>query len=254
MGRQRGSAETRHRHRSDAADGHRARGRLRERTAAGLDTGPVDPLVHRWRTGLRPRHPSRQQAYRRRTATCLLARLNAAGELDWSRTRADGSRVHAKKRGSQHRLVAGRPATSRAASTTWAATAGALRSRPSRPRPTLTTSPSPLPWSMASRPSPDAQTTPSTPPGSARRQGMRLRSHRRELPARRILQVVSRRGAPTIDSPGKLRYAVEQTFALLHRFKRLAVQRERRTEPHDAFVSLARSPICYRRPKRAAAP
>ncbi|UQT54566.1 hypothetical protein M4V62_05335 [Streptomyces durmitorensis] len=46
---------------------------------------------------------------------------------------------------------------------------------------------------------------------------------------------------------GKLRYVVEQTFALLHRFKRLAVRWERRTELHDAFVSLARSLICWRR-------
>ncbi|MFH9138736.1 hypothetical protein [Streptomyces sp. NPDC017524] len=47
----------------------------------------------------------------------------------------------------------------------------------------------------------------------------------------------------------KLRYVVEQICALLHHFKRLAVRWERHTELHDAFVSLAFSPICWRRLK-----
>ncbi|MFJ8949156.1 hypothetical protein ACIRO1_03545 [Streptomyces sp. NPDC102381] len=38
---------------------------------------------------------------------------------------------------------------------------------------------------------------------------------------------------------GKLRYVVEQTFALLHQFKRRAIRWERRLELHDAFLSLA---------------
>ncbi|MFI7235553.1 hypothetical protein [Streptomyces cyaneofuscatus] len=50
---------------------------------------------------------------------------------------------------------------------------------------------------------------------------------------------------------GKLRHVVEQTFALLDQFKRLAVRWERRTELHDAFVSLACSLICFRRLKKA---
>ncbi|WP_415923506.1 transposase [Streptomyces sp. WI03-4A] len=37
---------------------------------------------------------------------------------------------------------------------------------------------------------------------------------RRELRERRILPVISRRGAPNIEGLGKLRYVVEQTFAL----------------------------------------
>ncbi|MDQ0596148.1 hypothetical protein QF037_000493 [Streptomyces canus] len=49
---------------------------------------------------------------------------------------------------------------------------------------------------------------------------------------------------------GKLRYVAEQTFALLHHFKPLAVRWERRTELHDAFVSLACSLICWRLLKR----
>lgn len=50
---------------------------------------------------------------------------------------------------------------------------------------------------------------------------------------------------------GKLRYVVEQTFALLHQFKRLAARWERLTELHDAFVSLACSLIWWRRLKKA---
>ncbi|MEU4955590.1 transposase [Streptomyces lavendulae] len=57
----------------------------------------------------------------------------------------------------------------------------------------------------------------------------------------------SRKGAPKIKDMGKLRYVVEQTFALLHQFKRLAIRWERRTELHDALVSLACSLICRRR-------
>ncbi|MGC9544760.1 hypothetical protein [Streptomyces sp. UG1] len=69
----------------------------------------------------------------------------------------------------------------------------------------------------------------------------------RELRRRRILPVISRKGSPNIKGLGKLRYVVEQTFALHHQFKRLAVRWERRTELHDAFVSLACSLICWRR-------
>ncbi|MFI6476053.1 transposase [Streptomyces sp. NPDC050516] len=74
--------------------------------------------------------------------------------------------------------------------------------------------------------------------------------NRDQLRKRRILPVISRKGAPNIKGMGKLRYVVEQTFALLHHFKRLAVRWERRTELHDAFVSLACSLICWRRLKK----
>jgi transposase len=69
----------------------------------------------------------------------------------------------------------------------------------------------------------------------------------RELRRRRILPVISRKGSPNIKGLGKLRYVVEQTFALLHQFKRLAVRWERRLELHNAFLSLACSLICWRR-------
>ncbi|BCL33382.1 hypothetical protein GCM10017557_82410 [Streptomyces aurantiacus] len=70
---------------------------------------------------------------------------------------------------------------------------------------------------------------------------------RHELRRRRIMPVISRKGSPNIKGLRKLRYVVEQTFALLHQFKRLAVRWERRLEFHDASVSLACSLICWRR-------
>ncbi|MER5817427.1 transposase [Streptomyces californicus] len=74
--------------------------------------------------------------------------------------------------------------------------------------------------------------------------------NRDELRHRRILPVISHKGSPNIKGIGKLRYVVEQTFALLHHFKRLAVRWKHRTELHDAFASLACSLNCYRRLKK----
>ncbi|WP_406834995.1 transposase (plasmid) [Streptomyces sp. AHU1] len=70
---------------------------------------------------------------------------------------------------------------------------------------------------------------------------------RTELRRRRILPVISRKGQHDIQGLGRLRYVVEQTFALLHQFKRLAIRWERRPDLHDAFASLACSLICWRR-------
>lgn len=53
--------------------------------------------------------------------------------------------------------------------------------------------------------------------------------NRDALRKRPILPVISRQGCPNAKGMGKLRYVVEQTFALLHHFKRLAV---RRGAPH----------------------
>lgn len=75
-------------------------------------------------------------------------------------------------------------------------------------------------------------------------------AHRDALRNRRILPVTSRKSSPNIKGIGMLRYVVEQTFALLHQFKRLAVRWERRTALHHAFVSLACSLISFRRLKK----
>ncbi|MER6239702.1 transposase [Streptomyces clavifer] len=77
------------------------------------------------------------------------------------------------------------------------------------------------------------------------------RTVRGELRQRRILPVISRKGAPNIKGLGRLRYVVEQTFALLHQFKRLSVRWERRVELHNAFLALSCSIVCWRRLKKA---
>ncbi|MFF5158537.1 hypothetical protein ACFY3N_20340 [Streptomyces sp. NPDC000348] len=73
---------------------------------------------------------------------------------------------------------------------------------------------------------------------------------RGELRRRCIQAVVSREDSPNTKGLGELGYVVEQTFALLHRFERLAVRWERRIELHEAFVSLACSLICWARLKK----
>jgi transposase len=64
---------------------------------------------------------------------------------------------------------------------------------------------------------------------------------------RRTEPIIPRRGSKGIKGLGKLRYVVEQTFGLLHQFRRLAVRWERRLDIHDEFVSLGCALICWRR-------
>ncbi|GHG05402.1 IS5 family transposase [Streptomyces filamentosus] len=177
----------------------------------------------------------------------LLARLHAAGELDWSRACVDGSRVRAKKggadtgpspvdrrkTGSNHHLICDGRGTPLKVITTAAnvndvtQTLALVDGVPSVAGPRQRHSEALL--------------------GD---KGYDSNPNRRELRKRRTLPVISRKGSPSIKGLGKLRYVVEQTFALLHQFKRLAVRWERRTELHDAFVSLACSLICWRHLKK----
>nr|WP_234323557.1 IS5 family transposase [Streptomyces sp. NRRL F-2580] len=180
----------------------------------------------------------------------LLAELNAAGQLDWSRACVDGSHIRAKKggvdtgpspvdrrkTGSKHHLICDGRGTPLKVITTAANVNDVTQTlalvdgippvagRPGRPR--------------------------RRPDALLGDKGYDSNPNREELRKRRILPVISRKGAPNIKGMGKLRYVVEQTFALLHQFKRLAVRWERRTELHDALVSLACSLICWRRLKK----
>lgn len=88
------------------------------------------------------------------------------------------------------------------------------------------------------------------PDALLRDKGYGSKAVRRELRHRGILPVISRRGHPDIHGLAKLRYVVEQTFALLHQFKRLAIRWERRLDLHDALVSLGCTIICWRRIKK----
>ncbi|MGW1318554.1 IS5 family transposase [Streptomyces sp. NPDC002426] len=179
----------------------------------------------------------------------LLAKLNAAGELDWSRACVDGSHIRAKKgarhtgpspvdrrkAGSSHHLICDGRGTPLKVITTAANVNDVTQ--------TLALVDGIPP--VAGR------------PGRPRRRPKALLgdkgydSNRDELRHRRILPVISRKGSPNIKGLGKLRYVVEQTFALLHHFKRLTVRWKRRTELHDVFVSLACGLVCWRRLKKA---
>ncbi|WP_306934114.1 IS5 family transposase [Streptomyces luteogriseus] len=179
----------------------------------------------------------------------LLAKLNADGELDWSRACVDGARpgekggaatgpspVDRRKTGSKHHLICDGKGTPLKVLTTAANVNDITQTlalvdgippvagRPGRPR--------------------------RRPDALLGDKAYDSRAVRRELRKRRIVPVISRRGAPNIQGLGKLRYVVEQTFALLQQCKRLAVRWERRLELHDAFLSLACSLICWRRIKR----
>jgi transposase len=73
------------------------------------------------------------------------------------------------------------------------------------------------------------------------------RPQRRAVGRRGIRVRIARRETPNGSGLGRFRWPVEQTIALLHRFRRLATCYERTIEIHEAFVSLACCLICWRR-------
>ncbi|MEV7270266.1 IS5 family transposase [Streptomyces bacillaris] len=180
----------------------------------------------------------------------LLAELNASGELDWSRACVDGphprgrggadtgpSPADRRETGSKYHLICNGCGTPLKVIATAANVNDVTQ--------TLALVDSILPVAgRLGRPR-------RRPDALLGGKGYDSHPNREELRKRRILPVISRKGAPDIKGSGKLRYVVEQTFALLHHSKRLAVRRERHTELHDAFVSLACSLICWRRLRKA---
>uniref|UniRef100_UPI003C7A9AA4 IS5 family transposase n=1 Tax=unclassified Streptomyces TaxID=2593676 RepID=UPI003C7A9AA4 len=179
----------------------------------------------------------------------LLAKLNAAGELDWSRACVDGpcsrekggadtgpSPVDRRKTGSKHHLICDGRGTPLKIITTAANVNDVTQTL-------ALVDGIPLVAGRRGRPR-------RRPDALIGDKGYDSSAYRAELCQRRILPVISRKGSPNIKGMGKLRYVVEQTFALLHQFKCLAARWERRTELHDAFVSLACSLICWRRLKK----
>ncbi|MFJ8158909.1 IS5 family transposase [Streptomyces sp. NPDC094468] len=213
-------------------------------------------------SGLHVRYVSDGQTFRRLLERCstpgssdrlhriLLAELNTAGALDWSRACVDGSHIRGRTRGadtgpspvdrrktgSKHHLICDGRSTPLKVHTTAANVNDVtptlalvdgippVARRPGRPR--------------------------GRPDSQLGDKDYHSNPHRRESRKRPILPVISRKGAPNIKGLGKLRYVVEQTFVRLHQFRRLAVQWEHRTELSDAFVSSACGLICWRRQKK----
>src|SRR5690242_21892248 len=62
-----------------------------------------------------------------------------------------------------------------------------------------------------------------------------------------VTPVSARRGTVHGSGLGKYRWVVEQTFALLHWFRRLRIRWEIRDDIHEAFLRLRCAIICYRR-------
>jgi transposase len=71
--------------------------------------------------------------------------------------------------------------------------------------------------------------------------------YRKQVRAVGITPVIARRGTEHGSGLGVHRWVVEQSFALLHWFRRLRIRWEIRDDIHEAFLSLACSIICWRR-------
>ncbi|MFL4907588.1 IS5 family transposase [Streptomyces sp. MMS24-I2-30] len=177
----------------------------------------------------------------------LLAELNAAGALDWSRAVIDGSHVRAMKggpktgpspvdrarTGSKHHLITEGHGIPLAVSLT-----GGNRNDVTQLVPLVQ----------------------AVPPVRGRRGRPRQRpvtlyadrgydhdKYRKQVRALGINPVIARRGTEHGSGLGVHRWVVEQSFALLHWFRRLRIRWEIRDDIHEAFLSLACSIICWRR-------
>jgi IS5 family transposase len=73
------------------------------------------------------------------------------------------------------------------------------------------------------------------------------RPQRRELRRRGIRARIARRGHEHGSGEGRHRWPVEQTIALVHRYKRLLVCFDRTLETHRAWLDIACCLICWRR-------
>jgi transposase len=72
-------------------------------------------------------------------------------------------------------------------------------------------------------------------------------TYRTQLQAVDITPIIARRGTEHGSGLGTYRWVVEQTFALLHWFRRLRIRWEIRDDIHEAFLRLGCVIICFRR-------
>jgi transposase len=71
--------------------------------------------------------------------------------------------------------------------------------------------------------------------------------YRKQVRAVGITPVIARRGTEHGSGLGAHRWVVEQSFALLHWFRRLRIRWEIRDDIHEAFLTLGCAVICWRR-------
>ncbi|MER5918534.1 IS5 family transposase [Streptomyces sp. NPDC001982] len=179
----------------------------------------------------------------------LLAELNAAGALDWSRAVIDGSHVRAMKggpktgpspvdrarTGSKHHLITEAHGIPLAVSLT-----GGNRNDVTQLIPLIQAVPPVRGRRGRPRRRPDALYAD---------RGYDHDKYRKQVRAVGITPIIARRGTEHGSGLGVHRWVVEQSFALLHWFRRLRIRWEIRDDIHEAFLSLACSIICWRRLK-----
>nr|WTB29371.1 IS5 family transposase [Streptomyces sp. NBC_00830] len=177
----------------------------------------------------------------------LLAELNAAGALDWSRAVIDGSHVRAMKGGpktgpspvdrarpgSKHHLISEAHGIPLAVALT-----GGNRNDVTQLMPLIQA----VPPVRGRRGRPRRR-----PAAIYADRGYDHDSYRRQVRAVGITPVIARRGVEHGSGLGVHRWVVEQSFALLHWFRRLRIRWEIRDDIHEAFLTLACAIICWRR-------
>ncbi|MER6691912.1 IS5 family transposase [Streptomyces minutiscleroticus] len=182
----------------------------------------------------------------------LLAELHAAGALDWSRAVIDGSHVRAMKGGpktgpspvdrarpgSKHHLITEAHGIPLAVSLT-----GGNRNDVTQLMPLLQA----VPAVRGRRGRPRRR-----PETLYADRGYDHDKYRKQVRAVGVTPVIARRGTEHGSGLGVHRWVVEQSFALLHWFRRLRIRWEIRDDIHEAFLSLACSIICWRRLKNLA--
>src|SRR3954469_12422909 len=175
----------------------------------------------------------------------LLAELNGADKIDWSRAgidcsfaralgggeRTGPSPVDRRKKGSKHHVIVDGHGIPLAAATTAAnvnevtqlrrlvQAIPPVRGKPGRPR--------------------------RRPERLYGDRGYDSEPHRRWLRRRGIQPFLARRGEPHGSGLGVYRWVVERTLSWLHGKRKLRIRTERRGDIHDALVSLACSLICF---------
>jgi transposase len=76
--------------------------------------------------------------------------------------------------------------------------------------------------------------------------GYDAESIRQGLRDRRIVPFLAKRNTEHGSGLGRWRWVVERTFAWLNQFRRLRVRYEKRSDIHEAFLSLGCALICWR--------
>ncbi|MEU1573352.1 IS5 family transposase [Streptomyces collinus] len=168
----------------------------------------------------------------------LLAELNAAAKLDWSRCVVDSARQGPKRgvhtgpspvdrgrAGSKHHLITDGQGTPLAVLLT-----GGNRNDVTQLLPLLDAVPPVRGRVGRPRRKPDALFAD---------RGYDHDVYREQVLARGIVPAIARRGTQHGTGLGTYRWVVERAFAWLHGFRRLRIRWERRADIHEAFLRLA---------------